>query len=895
MSRLRMVTRGMSGWSLTLFATMAFAQVPAQQAETAEAIAKEVRTLLDSCYEKRTQPDLESCFASLRSDSPKLRRYAGAMLHAMLVTSREDARRGHTPEREGMRLWSGPQEFDGELCWNVARGLAETTWPGDGAEAEPASIWLFRNSPRGDDRTNAMRALTRVRTPGANEIVREVVRGPHPNFAVLALGMSTAGDRGMSDLADAIAALRAHYRDDVRRAAASSARVLGRTDDVAEPVADVVPPTLVRWLELAARLVVEPVPPHAAWITATIPADEEQGRNEPYQIAGWLLDRRAGHEPELLLPFGRRVELRAGITTVPASLVTFAKDLLALRARYDESDMDEQRKIESGLGIQRFMRSSGEEWHGSAAEILVAAWLRERGEEALAAEIVLPLLAGADDEAEFFGGLLSDIASRLDEAMLEAFVVERDYARALEFARRLTHPECSFWHHQDRAIALAEQLPRRGDDFGARSLPTPEEWTRLQTKLSRREQIVFLLERLRLLNCMQWSNPGGVDYGDDQYREPLAARDFERLEASTEVINPFLTLLAMDPVPEELESLIPLLTSNDYILAFDIERFLPQRPQSLHRVQWVAGMLFNAAAREELADPRLLRGSEADRDAHLVELRGWCERMRGIGTADRLAQRLAAATDHTNWRAAFWQLREVDAVRADLGALEYARQHEERRCDVARLLVLLDSHDHADVARTWETEDGEELRLWARLALVRAGVEDSERVGAVLRALEETRDFEVVHAAVEALIACRDPRARAFLVGRLREKDAAVFVPSLAFAQRLMRAGFVEGFDSLASVIDDPAASPLRVNVASDGPLDRETVAWQLRQWCGPRSAQMGLGSEDPSVRHDALRRWLVAEWDAIQAGRASSMQVEGLAVPWGVWLLPGPGWVRRF
>jgi hypothetical protein len=103
-----------------------------------------------------------------------------------------------------------------------------------------------------------------------------------------------------------------------------------------------------------------------------------------------------------------------------------------------------------------------------------------------------------------------------------------------------------------QAKRLLVELPKRGNDFQSYRLPTPEEWKTLRAGMSRREQIDFLCERLRLLNCYggQW-NPGSLDLGegewgvtsvwDTQYREASTVRrdQYHRLAPGlTPVINP---------------------------------------------------------------------------------------------------------------------------------------------------------------------------------------------------------------------------------------------------------------------------------------------------------------------------------------------------------------------
>src|SRR5262245_6187703 len=69
--------------------------------------------------------------------------------------------------------------------------------------------------------------------------------------------------------------------------------------------------------------------------------------------------------------------------------------------------------------------------------------------------------------------------------MLIAFAGERDYAKAEKLAKMI--PQNDPLH--PFAVRLAQQLPKRGDDFVKLKLPTPAEWSNLKKKMSRVEQI----------------------------------------------------------------------------------------------------------------------------------------------------------------------------------------------------------------------------------------------------------------------------------------------------------------------------------------------------------------------------------------------------------------------
>ena len=124
--------------------------------------------------------------------------------------------------------------------------------------------------------------------------------------------------------------------------------------------------------------------------------------------------------------------------------------------------------------------------------------------------------------------------------MLEAFAGDRDYEEALRQARLINklYPGSRFHHY---AKGLAEQLPRRKDDFTKLKLPAPAEWATLKKKLTRSQQIDFLCQRYRLLNYFQAGQPGGYLPGSPQYAEPCGMErnaSWGLNKGKTKVINP---------------------------------------------------------------------------------------------------------------------------------------------------------------------------------------------------------------------------------------------------------------------------------------------------------------------------------------------------------------------
>lgn len=862
-------------------------------------IVAEVRQVLDGACQSKTQPNLEAWWAALKGENDEARARVGARLHTLLVLAEQDRKEGRGPGNSGFKLYAGPQDFIGEMRWHLAKRLGRTTWSGNGEAAQAAALWLFRNSTRIDECTSAVEAIVRIRTLAADDVVREIVHKSHSTFRVLAMALKAAGQRELRDLAADVSALRDHYHSDVREAAIAAARALGRTDEPATADPNRMTPMFARWLDLAAELAAEQVPLDAPWGKVTFATEPFALGSQPKTVEGFVLSGPGGVGKRILTAWGslRAIDVARDVIA-PASLADYGKGLLALRARYNEADMEEQERIEAQSGIARFIRSSGERWEGSAAEILTAAWLHRRGDDELACQLVLPMLRIADDESQFFTDLLANIAVASDEVMLEAFVYQRDYARASEIAKKLARPEYSFWYHQDRAQALAEQLPRRLEDFRELKLPDAASWRELKTTMSRRAQIEFLAARLRLLNCMQMSTPGGIHYGDDQYAKPFAAHEWQHGLEPEKVINPYVELLRLNLLAEELELLLPLIESSDYILAYDLHRFLPMKPQTLHRVRWVVADLIDAIACEDLVDSKRLEGGKAARDGLLADLRGWCKRNAGVSLGLRLAERLDGEKDFTKWRSQFWKLNAVDEAIAADAAIRLARSHPEHRAAVSKLFVLLGREEQLKDASDWyfDADADPELRFWSALLLIASG---SDKEGKCLDyALKRLADEEttIVNAALPALLAGGGDGGRAFLINCLQGKGPSRFQPRFAFAGELMRQGIPEAFDMIDAALAKPDECKL-YDWSNDRPLTEPGRAASLVLEWFPNQDGNSPGDADVSGSVQAARERLRKEWESVRAGKSSTLPrlQAHLELPWGEWTpVQSSGWIRR-
>lgn len=838
----------------------------------------------------------DACDDLLAADAATRRR-AADYLHALLVELSTDAKRpregeDHDAFRE--RQWS-VQRVLGEL----PKRLAELPLAGDCVEVAVPLLWLWEHAEDGEGRAQATFALTAVRAPEVDRFFQSIVReGSSVHWAVC-YALEQAGKRDLPVDADALVRLCGHYQQGVRERARNLAQERGLTA-AAYTVEQSFGPQLERILSLAATLTPCEIPADARFGELAMTRREgDWSHRSSWQ--GWLLrDGDSDGKWEMMTSYGMLLRIeQTGASFTPSTIPAYVDHLVSERVRYDATeDFEVRRSIEGSQGLRRFSSSSSDTWQGSAAELLVAAWCFTRGDRPAAAKLLLEPLSKVWDTRERTDPMLHELAAELDEAMLGAFGAA-DYTRALALAGKLVAPELAGFRHQDRARDLLAQLPDRGDDFRGLQLPTPDQWKVMQREQPRAEQIEYLVQRLRLLRCQQWSNPGGISYTQEQYGvvpgEPPPLPDFTNPPKDVRV-NPFAELLHLNLQANELPLLLPALETRDYILAFDLARFLPQRPQNLHRVVWVAASICNEVAQAALVDPRQFLGSEDDHKAAREALLVFAQRHGDQTGADRLAARMGEIDDWQDIRRAFWNLNTLDPVRAAAAMRQVGARLPGQMPQIVRLFALLDRGEFIGEALDWLRADDADQRFFAAVLLLRHRQEAEAAFRVIDARVKEAGAAELVPGAVEALLACDLPAARELLAACLAGTHVSGYEPSFAFTQRLLRAGMPEAL----KLLDDALAGKRRM-VRRGGEMSdaqaRQYVLFHIAQWWPGDPDDLTRLDDPASVEKETerLREALRTDWQRIAEKATPTMLVtEELDLPWGDLLSFSSGWIRR-
>jgi len=694
----------------------------------------------------------KTALRQLDSPNPTTATRAGNFLVALLAQSFAD-------ETNGRARWESFVGFGyRESSKSAARDFRRTLAAAFGKSAKsPAALsavrWLVETELVPESQESGMTVLCRISTPEADALLLEQLAAPHPNAAVLLAAINETGKRQLGTAADPLAKLCLHPRSDIRLAAGAAYLLLPvKTPQPSYDPAAAFSPSLAATLRDIARMA-PPVPPDATWQLFTKKPSEQQ--KQPWTkfplrnpddgaktFSGWLCSET---ETDLVIIdyFAQTRTLpKSNWTATPETLSQTAQRLLDVRntspsraeamsqfAKQRSTPNPPPRPAETAaeqLSRGGNLTAQWEPEELSVPEALTAAWLFARDERADCAKLLFPRLEKLRDERWLRQIARDQIGRVLNEDMLEAFSYRRDYAATLALARRLADPVFDGYSYHDLAIDLTAQLERNPEDFRTLTLPTPDEWTRLKTTMPRDETIRYLAARLRLLNCIQRSQPGGISYDAPQYQPPFVGEVPE--DKRVEVINPFNELLAMQPTAADLKLLLPYLAQRDFIPAFSFWRdFHPSR--TLHQVDWVAGEIINRVAQRDLASPQKLNTpDESERAARIAEVARWCDEHASLSASGLVLNTLRTATDADEWLStATLSTRQKPNDEAVEIICARANEFPKITEDTAKILYDSRSEKALPLARQWLSHADRDTRYWSALLVLTLDKEASKQ------------------------------------------------------------------------------------------------------------------------------------------------------------------------
>ncbi|MCY2930667.1 MAG: hypothetical protein NTV86_14450 [Planctomycetota bacterium] len=749
-------------------------------------------------YEQGDSPAWKAAVDQLRREGQEGEE-AAQYLRSLLARALKDQLSGAAPWRATPFWGSSGENPADRLREAVAEALGEA---GPLVAALPVYEWFLREEPRSDRQAKLAKVAAQVKTPAGEQVLRGLISPAHPNSAVLREALQEAARRKLALPAGVLGPLCQHHRKEIRQAARKAAQAAGLPEEKPfDQAAAVKSPAVQALMEKLSALVLEVPPAQAPFVVVTVSwSNQKQEGNR--EIRGWLVKETA-EDYTVATPFGRtETILKQGgqedrAFTAKAQTIDVAQEVARVAKIHSEGDK------EFGLSERGGLTGQFEGRGASLYEILLAHWLYKTGRLAAAGEILFPALESLYRDEDLLALVRERMGTRLGYDMLVAFVGDRDYQKTLRIARLMTTqfqgvPLCQY------AEELARQLPRRADDFKALALPTPQQWQEMKKKMSRPQQIRFLCDRLRLLNCFQLGQPGGVSLSYPQYAEPGGLSEDAawggRL-GKTLLINPYVELtgenwfqtkkeeaspglhLAVADIPE----LTGYLKEDWFILAVSFWRDFHSARTLLNTRRIVCDLINSAAGQDLCMDRVLAEMTPAQLQQEIEKVNAWAAGNKGLSREQLLIQALEQnLRGNHGWYSAREQageLIELKAAQAIPVIVKYLDEKGIDEFDVADILRVCRRLDPkaaraVAVARTGSDKRG--IRIQAGLLLMAAGDVAAGRT-VVAEAIQDGDLFNVLSSyvvqAVEELLKegsepSREVAARLFCDDGVAELDS---------------------------------------------------------------------------------------------------------------------------
>lgn len=618
---------------------------------------------LNLYYEKGTSPAWSAAVKNLTSDNQEQRTSAAKYLVALLQQAQTDELSGKAPWRATPYWGSNGENLARNLREAIANELAKTK-----ASSDTLLVlrWYFDHEKVAHFQETVLSALDKATGKEVDELRISLLQPAHKNSVIVQAVLRQIGDH-KSPLPDKVlAALCDHYRPAVRKAARDLNKKRGGADpgpfDAAKAMQR---PEIAKLMSEIGALLDSPASTDALFVKVASKTTYEKRTNTSTTL-GWLV-KDDGDSWVVQTPFGQREKFdkETKIKRCETEIVT--------QSSWEKYSIEEEVKRVAdirGKGDPNFKLSergglTGQfEGHGvSIYEIMLAHWLYTSKKYDLAAQVFLPALDTMYEDRHLIKVVRHSVGTQIGYRMLVAFAGERDFIETQRLAKAIVdrYPDTIFHEY---AVRLAKEMLRRQDDFKSLKLPTPAEWAQLKKLLTREEQIRFLCERMRLLNCFQMGQPGGYSIREKQFAEPCGISPdaaWGMSQGTTHVINPYVELMGgsegyweydekqkskgMELKVADIAILAPYLRDDWHLLCISFWRdFHPDRTLDTTRVMF-AGIIDNLA-KKELSQPFAMKKMTDDEiDTHVKSIINWSKANSIKSEADLLWEPLNKAVE----------------------------------------------------------------------------------------------------------------------------------------------------------------------------------------------------------------------------------------------------------
>lgn len=624
---------------------------------------------LSAYYETGKAPPWSDAVQKLTANQAEARAAAVTYLVDLLGQAQADELSGKAPWRATPFWGSSDENPARNLRESIAKAIAKAP-----ASAETLKVlsWYLEYEEVASLQAAVFPAITKVQGQEVSEFCLKLIQRPHKNFAVTQAALEELSRRKAAIPDELLATLSNHYRPSLRNAARELCSERGRPEPKPfDGAAAMRGPELAALMSSIGALIDQPAPSGAEFVKVTTSWTDGERSRSSIKL-GWLV-KDDGDTWVVLTPFGQREAF------VKTETIRFSPDYeRVINSRWEKVPIaDEVNRVSA-------LRASGDpefelserggltgQFEGHVAgiyEVMLAHWLYTKKQLDLSAQVFLPALDTLYMDQHIVEMSRARFGELVGYRMLVAFAGDRDFPETARLAKAIVerYPETRF--HAD-AVTLSKEMPKRLDDFKKIKLPTPEEWAAQKAKLSRAEQIAFLGNRMRLLNCFQQGQPGGYSIAEAQFAEPCGLSDnaaWGLRRGITRVINPYVELVGardgfdgeeeqkpspgMELTVVDIPALASLLRDDWHILCVSFWRdFHPERQLETTRPMFAS--IINGLAKRDLCNVDPMRGmTDADVETHIASIVRWAKENADKSESDLLWDGLSEdVKDNAPW------------------------------------------------------------------------------------------------------------------------------------------------------------------------------------------------------------------------------------------------------
>jgi len=847
---------------------------------------------LGQYYEKGIKPPFEEAFSDMRSNVDSIRNFSAEYIYALCVQSQED-------ESNGRSEWSRTPFF--YETWESKAHIFRqrlATYFGENAnsiELIKTAKWLILNDHEKDNKIEGFKAIRRIKCSETDAFLGFLISNPNLDEKITINAIEEISNRRLLQFAPKVDSLQNHYRSKIREAVytnSSQLHISRKKFDLSKALT----PWVEHQFELINALILDKVPEKASFVTIQCHFPGSNNYEWKPEYKGWIIDEN-DTSIKLLDYSAQEINIeKRYANTRPASLREESTKLL------DKSFFDHRR--------------GGEVRPHFGYEIIplytIATWCFNDNIKDQALTLIFDLINNTPDDSTFSIQVVNLFGSLYYNELLYTFSQERDYKNSILLSKHIGKPEFEGFRYRKEAIQLGEQLIDRTIDFKTLTLPNETIWDSLRREFSRPEQIKYLTERLRILNCIQDSQPGGISFSSTQYSIPISffgksipaksnfpLRNIDDELRKYEVINPYNELIKMRLTPLEIKIIAPYLADSDYILAYSFHRdFAPQRV--LFKVSWVASDIILKSIGKEFLDLNVFETLDNDsKQKEIAKIIGWCDENSNKTESELALNILENSQKWSEFEMSMnkcVEFKYANSTSILITRIDDFQDHDwpSKSGQIARSIFEIGASDEIDKEKIEKLEVNSDLwvKLWSSLYIIKYDKPNLSRGLTSLKVVLDSCDGTTWYPyAIETLINTKDNNALLLAEGILDKrgfKDQFDWDYYSEIIKRLLLAGSDKAFLFLKTGLNDIKPDPKYTWSNSNEILTCDRYIEIINKWKNVENSNHNLSISQRKNIGKNLTEWLDKQYKLLKSGQISEIKPNEFTPP--VFRIDAPG-----